>query len=199
MNIKEFADMVEACFLTDAGFFYNASEDQKSDRIKKELLARGMEADCRKKYHGCSGICDLLIFDDAARESVTQWIEVKEIACHPQDKWIYPMPFKFFGEAPFKKDIANLSKVKSGEKWFLLFLLVYPDELPIEPATAPNPQQGKALSAAQVIRAVSRWAGGFPAEMRSLPGTKSECRAYLWDVCNCDLSEIEMRGKEYCL
>ena len=202
MTITQFADLVEHCFQINSQIIYEVSEDKKSDLIRDVLQTNGIEAITRRRYTACAGICDIVIYDGITRSRATHWIEAKPIACHPDHKWVYPSPSKFFGEAPFKKDIAHLSTVKGdGEAWFLLTMFLSPEELESDFVTVPNPKRGERLTCPQVVKAISRWAQGEPKEKRIVELIKEEwyCMLYVWVIADCDTSEIPMNGNEFIL
>jgi hypothetical protein len=195
MNTTEFVDLVEQCFLQAHDTVESLVEDRQSDLIKDYIRAQGFEADARKSYLTCSGICDLRLFCGKTRSKVTHWIEVKPIGFYRE--WQYPRPSKFFGEAPFLKDTRNLATVKDAQAWFLLAMFLYPQEVEFDPYEAPNPTKRTRLTPAQVVRIVSRWAKGKYKERRAVRIWGGFCVLYLWEVQECDATDIPLLGNEY--
>ena len=62
--------------------------------------------------------CDIVITDDADCHKSKIWIEIKPVWSDSN----YWSPSKFFGEAPFKKDVLKLyNRAKQGEKGLFFF------------------------------------------------------------------------------
>lgn len=204
LSEDEFLDLIVVGFkaqpkrLADSG-----TENELQVDIANLLFDVGFKVFCEYSYLGSDNDkekCDLAITAKSDHLKVTRWIELKPL--WRKENSSYWRPSKFFGDAPFRKDVEKLAAMRKNlgsDNQRFWFLVVMTTDEPKPDANASNAIPGKALSPSQVRKAITIWSDGCEPLMRQVEYGTENCYLLLWQVQNYAEKLLKPDNGEYVL